>query len=128
MLTYQFSYQLNIADQQQLDMPALYDQLRKMGHEVLDLVDPGWTMFWVFGNQEFAPKAGADNAVGDLGVTNLFLKDTRSRRNMPGLPKPAFDVLVDIAGYFINFCCNIQRCPRCLTQRDSQRGKLCVRR
>ena len=63
---YQFSYQLNIADQQELEMPTLYDQLRKMGHEVLDLVDPGWTMFWVFDNQEFAPKAGADDAVGDV--------------------------------------------------------------
>lgn len=74
---YQFSYQLNITDQQQLDIPVLYDQLRRIGHEVLDFVDPGWTMFWVFDNQEFAPHAVAELVVGDTEFLecNLIRKD-----------------------------------------------------
>ena len=63
---YQFSYQINVIDDQQLDMSELYEQLRRMGHEVLDLVDPGWTMFWVFDEREFAPHTAADIAVADL--------------------------------------------------------------
>jgi hypothetical protein len=62
---YQFSYQINVADGQQLDMGAILDELRRMGHEVQDLVDPGWTMFWVFDVPELAPRSGADPALGE---------------------------------------------------------------
>ena len=63
---YQFSYQINVIDLEQLDMAELLGHLRSMGHEVLDLVDPGWTMFWVFDEPEFAPRSSADPAVGDI--------------------------------------------------------------
>lgn len=46
-------------------MSALLGHLRRMGHEVQDLVDPGWTMFWIFDVAELAPRSGSDAAVGD---------------------------------------------------------------
>lgn len=62
---YQFTYQINVADGYQLDMARLLDELRRMGHEVQDLVDPGWTMFWIFDVQELAPRSAGDAALGD---------------------------------------------------------------
>ena len=38
---YQFSYQLNFTEPQQLDIAVLLEQLRKMNYEVLDLIDTG---------------------------------------------------------------------------------------
>ena len=57
---YQFSYQLNFTEIQDLDMAVLLEQLRKMNYEVLDLVDSGWSMFWVFDETEFAPRSVTD--------------------------------------------------------------------
>lgn len=62
---YQFSYQVNTADGQQLDMVNLLNELRSMGREVQDLVNPGWTMFWIFDTPELAPLATGDPALDD---------------------------------------------------------------
>ena len=62
---YQFSYQLNVANGQTLDMAALPEHLRHMARETKDLVDTGWTMFWVFDGQELAPHSVTDPTLGD---------------------------------------------------------------
>ena len=63
---YQFSYQLNVAERQQLDAAGLLEELRRIGHEVQDLVDPGWTMFWIFDVPGLAPRSAGDTALGDV--------------------------------------------------------------
>ena len=70
---YQFSYQLNVIDRDQLEMAELLGHLRSMGHEVQDLVDPGWTMFWVFDVPELAPRSTADPALGDAELLECSL-------------------------------------------------------
>lgn len=63
---YQFSYQINTTDGQKLDMENLLNELRSMGQEVHDLVDPGWTMFWIFDVPALAPQASGDTALDDV--------------------------------------------------------------
>lgn len=62
---YQLSYQVNSNDNEHLDMDQLVAELRSMGQELHDLVDPGWTMFWIFDVPELGPYSGADATIGE---------------------------------------------------------------
>lgn len=70
---YQFSYQVNTSDGQKLDMANLLNELRTMGQEVHDFVDPGWTMFWIFDDPKLAPRASGDTALDDAEFLECFL-------------------------------------------------------
>ena len=70
---YQFSYQINFTETQQLNMATFLEHLQDMCHEVLDLVAPGWTMFWVFKESEFAPRSVTDPNLGETEMLECNL-------------------------------------------------------
>ena len=80
---YQFSYQLNVGGQE-LGMATFMGHLRDMSREVLELVDPGWTMFWVFDGPELAPRSVTDPALGDDEFLECSLLSADA--NGPALP------------------------------------------
>ena len=54
-------------------MATLLEHLQNMCHEVLDLVAPGWTMFWVFNESELAPRSVADSNFDDTELLECSL-------------------------------------------------------
>ena len=80
---YQFSYQVNTAGSERLDMGQLLAELRSMGQEVHDLVDPGWTMFWVFDGSELGPYSSADDTIGEAEFLECCLIHEEVERPLP---------------------------------------------
>ena len=72
---YQFSYEIVVADGERLEMSGFLEQARQMSQEVLRLVDPGWTMFWVFDGEELHPRSATDAALGDEEFLECSLED-----------------------------------------------------
>ena len=60
---YLFSYRVNTTESEHLEVPSLVDELRKMGREVQELVNSGWTMFTVLNDTRLG--AVTDEAAGD---------------------------------------------------------------
>ena len=83
---YQFSYRVNTAAPERLNMGQLLDHLRSMGREVQDLVDPGWTMFWIFGVPDLDPYTNSDEALGE----DEFLECSLIRPDLIELSLPDF--------------------------------------
>ena len=73
---YQFSYEIVVANGERLEMGGFLEQARQMGHEVLRLVDPGWTMFWVFNESESQPRSTIDPALGEEEFLECSLEDS----------------------------------------------------
>ena len=61
---YQFSYLIDVVDGQRLDEEGFTDELRKMGYEVMQLVNTGWSMFQTLNDSDLMPHWTVD---GDLG-------------------------------------------------------------
>jgi hypothetical protein len=80
---YQLSYQIQTSDGQSLDMSSLIGHLRGMASEVLDLVDPGWTMFWIFDGPDIAPRSVSDPALGEAEFLECNLISSRVMEPMP---------------------------------------------
>ena len=80
---YQFSYQIAVADGQQLDMAGFVDELRRMGYEVLQLVRSSWPMFHIFDVIELLPRSTSDRGLGEDEFLECNLMNTDSRG--PGL-------------------------------------------
>ena len=72
---YQFSYEIVVADGERLEMSGFLEQARQMSQEVLRLVDPGWTMFWVFDGEELQPRSATDGALRDEEFLECSLED-----------------------------------------------------
>lgn len=62
---YQLSYQIVVAGSARLEMAGFLNEARQMGREVVQHVDSGWTMFWVFDRDEFRPRSVSDEALGE---------------------------------------------------------------
>lgn len=60
---YQFSYQIRTANSESLAGDLLLDELRRMAEEVHDLVNSGWSMFWIFNGLELGPSFVEENGL-----------------------------------------------------------------
>ena len=60
---YQLSYQINCSSDEIIDTTVLLDELRNIGHEVHDVVDSGWSMFWIFDTSNIRPYTNSDDSI-----------------------------------------------------------------
>ena len=62
---YQFTYRIDVADGQHLGMDDFLDELRKMGYEVMQLVNSGWSMFQILNDTDLMPRWTVDEGFGE---------------------------------------------------------------
>ena len=62
---YQFSYRINAADGEQLRMVGFVDELRRIGNEVMQFVDTGWSMFQILNVVDLMPRSTFDSNLGE---------------------------------------------------------------
>lgn len=62
---YQFTYRIDVADGQQLGMDDFLDELRKMGYEVMELVNTGWSMFQILNDGDLMPHWTVDEGLSE---------------------------------------------------------------
>ena len=62
---YQFTYRIDVADGQQLGMEGFSDELRKVGYEVMQLVNTGWSMFQILNDRDLMPRWTVDEDLGE---------------------------------------------------------------
>ena len=61
---YQLSYRIVTGKEERLDMASFVDEVRRMGHEVRQLVDSGWPTFVLLDVPELRPRSTSDEAAG----------------------------------------------------------------
>ncbi len=76
---YQFSYQIAIADGQQLDMARFVDDLRRMSCEVMQFVRSGWPMFDILNKTDLMPRWTTDTDLGEDEFLECNLMNTDGR-------------------------------------------------
>lgn len=82
---YQFSYRIDVVDGQRIGMEGFPDELRKMGYEVMQLVNTGWSMFQILNASELMPNWMVEE---DLGEEEFLECDFASpRKNLFTAPE-----------------------------------------
>jgi hypothetical protein len=74
---FQFSYLIESADDDKIDLNQVEEILRRVNSEVRDLVITGWSMFYVFSKQAIAPRFETDPSIG--GGEQEFLESALLR-------------------------------------------------
>lgn len=62
---YQFTYLIDVVDGPPLGMEGFSDELRKMGYEVMQLVNTGWSMFQILNDRDLMPRWTVDEGLGE---------------------------------------------------------------
>lgn len=62
---FQFSYRIDVVDGHRFDMEGFPDELRKIGYEVMQLVNTGWSMFQTLNDLDLMPRWTVDGGLGE---------------------------------------------------------------
>ena len=81
---YQFSYRIDIAGGEQLPMVGFVDELRRIGNEVMQVVNSGLPMFGIFNVSELMPRSAFDSSLGEDELLECDLLSVPG--NKPTLP------------------------------------------
>ena len=76
---YQLSYEIVVDQGEAVEMGALLDELRRVGHRVTQFLDSGWPMFHVFRERGLDPQSRSDEDLGEFLECRLLGRDRTTR-------------------------------------------------